>query len=140
MKDLSIVIHTDGGARGNPGPSACAFVVEEGDKTVYKGSKYLGENTNNFAEYSAFVLAFEWLNENKESLSGKEISIFSDSELVVKQLTGIYKIKNPQLKILNEKIAALSKSLGLKVFYKNIFRNKNEVADALVNEELDRNA
>ncbi len=139
MKETDLVIHTDGGARGNPGPSACAFVVEMGGEVIAKGTKYLGVNTNNFAEYSAFVLVFDWLLENKEKILGKDIYIFSDSELVVKQLMGIYKIKNPTLKIINNKIIEQSKKLGMNIFYKNVFRNKNVIADSLVNEELDKN-
>jgi len=139
MKETDLVIHTDGGARGNPGPSACAFVVEMEGKVIAKGTKYLGVNTNNFAEYSAFVLVFDWLLENKEKILGKDIYIFSDSELVVKQLMGIYKIKNPTLKIINNKIIEQSKKLGMNIFYKNVFRSKNIIADSLVNEELDKN-
>jgi ribonuclease HI len=139
MKDSDLVIHTDGGARGNPGPSACAFVVEADGGVIAKGTKYLGVNTNNFAEYSAFVLVFDWLLENKEKILGKDIYIYSDSELVVKQLMGIYKIKNPALKILNNKIIEQSKKLGMNIFYKNVFRSKNVIADSLVNEELDKN-
>jgi ribonuclease HI len=140
MKDLGIIVHTDGGARGNPGPSACGFVVEDGGAIIFRGSKYLGINTNNYAEYSAFVIAMEWLNSNKEKLSKKDIHFFSDSELVVKQLSGLYKVKNEKLKVLNTRVQELSKNLGLKIFYKNILRDKNKDADELVNNELDRNS
>lgn len=140
MNEEGIIVHTDGGARGNPGPSACGFVIEENGEIIYKGSKYLGVNTNNYAEYSAFVLAMEWLNDNKEKLSGKNLYFFSDSELVVKQLTRLYKVKNEKLKTLNTKVQELAKTLGLKIFYKNILRDKNKDADELVNNELDRNS
>ena len=140
MKGEAIIIHTDGGARGNPGPSACAFVAEIGGQVVYKNSKYLGNNTNNFAEYSAFVLALQWLNNNLKEHGGMEIIFYSDSELVVRQLTGVYKIKNENLKILNQKIIGLVKAGDLKVSYKNILRSKNKIADQLVNDELDANS
>jgi ribonuclease HI len=139
MKDSGLIVHTDGGARGNPGPSACAFVVEMGGEIIYKGSKYLGINTNNFAEYSAFILALEWLNKNKEKFLDRNIYFLSDSELVVRQITGVYKIKNEKLQTLNQEVSKLVKSLGQKIIYKNILRDKNKIADKLVNEELDKN-
>lgn len=139
MKDPIIEVHTDGGARGNPGPSACAFVVEDEGNIIHKASKYLGNNTNNFAEYSAFILALGWLNQNKEKLQSKDIYFYSDSELVVRQLTGLYKIKNTNLQILSKEVIRLTKELGLKIYYRNVLREKNKIADQLVNEELDKN-
>jgi ribonuclease HI len=139
MKDASIIIHTDGGARGNPGPSACAFVAEEAGDIIYKGSKFLGINTNNFAEYSAFVLALQWLSKNSNIYSDREIIFYSDSELVVRQLAGIYKIKNEKLRTLNQKIVELVETNNFKISYKNILRSKNKIADQLVNDELDKN-
>jgi ribonuclease HI len=138
MKETGIVIHTDGGARGNPGPSACAFVIEDNGKIIHKGSKNLGINTNNFAEYSAVLLALEWIKNNMPKFAGKPICLYSDSELMVRQLNGIYKIKNENLKILNEKISSLVKKLNLNICYKHVLRHNNKTADQLVNEELDR--
>jgi ribonuclease HI len=139
MKDSDLIIHTDGGARGNPGPSACAFVAEKDGQVIYKESKYLGDNTNNFAEYNAFILALQWLNKNKEEYIDNNIFFYSDSELVVRQLTGVYKIKNQNLQVLNQKVISLGKAQGFKIFYKNILRSKNKIADQLVNDELDKN-
>jgi len=139
MQEEVVIIHTDGGARGNPGPSACAFVAEVSDEIVYKKSKFLGINTNNFAEYSAFILALQWLSEYSNKYNGNEVVFYSDSELVVRQLTGVYKIKNENLRILNQKINELVKTANLKVSYKNILRSKNKIADQLVNDELDSN-
>jgi ribonuclease HI len=139
MKEGAISIHTDGGARGNPGPSACAFVAEMDEKLIFKSSKFLGINTNNFAEYSAFLLALQWLSKNNDKFGNKQIIIYSDSELVVRQLSGIYKVKNEKLKALNQKIIGLIKTNNLKISYKSILRSKNKIADQLVNEKLDIN-
>ncbi|KKQ24896.1 MAG: ribonuclease HI, ribonuclease HI, partial [Microgenomates group bacterium GW2011_GWC1_37_12b] len=89
-----IKIFTDGGSRGNPGPAASAFVVFENNKILTKEGKFLGNATNNIAEYSALLLAVEWLNKNKLT---ENIKFFLDSELIVKQLNKTYKIKNKNL-------------------------------------------
>lgn len=136
QKDI-IVIHTDGGSRGNPGPAACAFIAELNGKTVRKESKYLGKSTNNTAEYEGVLLATKWILKNRASLLAKEALFFLDSELVVKQLTGIYKIKKPELLSISLSILRNIKDSGIKVLFKNIPREQNKVADFLVNEELD---
>ena len=133
MKDAEIIIHTDGGARGNPGPAACAFVAEVGDKIIEKRSRYLGVATNNYAEYQGLILAMQWLP------AKSQIFFYLDSELVVKQLTGLYKVKNQNLKKLNDEIMGIVKEKQLTVVFKNIPREKNTIADALVNKELDEN-
>jgi len=138
MKEEGIIIHTDGGARGNPGPAACAFVAEDEGKVLHRDSKNLGINTNNFAEYSAVVLALEWLVENKQKLAGRNVYFYSDSELIVKQINGQYKIKNEILKLLNATVVKLRKQSGLNIFFKNILRHDNKIADQLVNDELDK--
>ena len=93
----SLKIFCDGGSRGNPGKSASAFVVEEKGSIIYSEAKYLGIATNNFAEYSAVLLALRWIKENKDILE-KEIIFVLDSELVARQINGVYKIKNKKLK------------------------------------------
>ena len=92
-----ILVYCDGGSRGNPGKSASAFVVEESGKIIYSSAKYLGIATNNYAEYGAVLSAINWLRENKTSQT-KEIIFILDSELVVKQINGLYKVKNTKLK------------------------------------------
>ena len=133
-----LIIHTDGGSRGNPGPSSCAFVAEIGDKEVYKESKFLGVQTNNFAEYSGILLGLNWIVSSPPIANYQLINFCSDSELIVKQLNGIYKIKNQNLIKLNQEIKNIILKNDLKVVFKNIPRVRNEVADALVNEELDK--
>lgn len=126
-------IYTDGGARGNPGPAAFGVVVEDLDgKMVGKFSKYLGETTNNQAEYQAVHFALEKAKEMRAS----EVEIFSDSELIVKQLNQDYKIKNEDLGKWFLKIWNLRQEIG-KVSFTHIRREKNKKADKLVNEELD---
>lgn len=139
MQEEAVIIHTDGGSRGNPGPSACSFVAEIAGEIVCKKSKYLGINTNNFAEYNAFVIALQWLDANQKKYSAKEIVFYSDSELVVRQMIGVYKIKNETLKVLSQNIFELINKNNFKVSYKNILRDKNKIADQLVNDELDKN-
>lgn len=134
--ESSIKIYCDGGSRGNPGKSAAAFVVEENGKIIYSDSKYLGIATNNFAEYSAVLLALTWVEKNKES-ANKEIVFILDSELVVKQINGVYKIKNEKLKRIFLEIIKILESLENKIVFKNVSRENNATADFLVNEKLD---
>lgn len=131
------VIYTDGGSRGNPGPSAAAYVVLADAKIIAKGAKYLGVGTNNQAEYNGVLLAYEWLIKNVKSPNVKKINFFLDSELVVRQLNGIYKIKDANLKLLAGKIMRLHQQLGSEVSYQSVLREKNKLADSLVNESLD---
>ncbi len=131
-------IFTDGGSRGNPGPSALGVVIknEEG-KTIQKLNKFLGNKTNNQAEYLAVLEAFEWLSVNQD-LSSLKIDFFIDSKLVVNQLSGFYKIKNQDLKDLIIKIKFLENKISGKIFYHFIPREKNKEADLLVNQTLDK--
>jgi ribonuclease HI len=140
MKEEGIIIHTDGGARGNPGPAACAFVAAIGDKTVMKSSFFLGKATNNHAEYHGVLLATEWLNKNYKIFQEDTVTFYLDSELVVRQLNGIYKVKDKNLNGIFLQIKDLLKSMDLKIFYKHIPREKNSIADFLVNKELDKNS
>jgi len=134
-----IVIHTDGGARGNPGPGACSFVAEEKGKLIKKTSMYLGVVTNNTAEYHGVILALTWLNENPFLHKGKEINFYLDSELITRQLNGQYRVKDVKLQALYLKCKNLSEKFSDKIFFKNVKREKNKIADYLVNKELDRN-
>ena len=139
MFDGELSIHTDGGSRGNPGPASCAFVVEEGDRVIHKGSEYLGKATNNHAEYSGVIIALNWLKGRKELLSRK-IVFYLDSELIVRQINGVYKVKDSNLQKLNQEILKMISDFGLNVTFKNVPRELNKIADGLVNESLDRHA
>ena len=135
----SLTINCDGGSRGNPGPAACAFVATDAGNVIYRESKFLGTTTNNDAEYSAVILALDWLSKPdiRHRVSG--ISFVLDSELVVRQIKGVYKIKSQKLREHHAEIIGLIKNLGVRVEFQNVEREKNKLADDLVNEELDRN-
>lgn len=129
-----MIIYCDGGSRGNPGPAASAFVAVDDKKIVFKESKYLGIETNNVAEYNAVLMAVNWINDTKPK---NEIIVNLDSQLVERQLNGFYKIKNEKLKVLADNIKLVIKKSNLKVNFVWGYRENNEVADSLVNEELD---
>lgn len=103
-----IKIYTDGAARGNPGPSASGYVIRDSSgKLIDAKSVYNGVKTNNFAEYTALISALEWCIKNIKDHSNYDLHIFSDSELVVRQLRGEYKVKSRDLLHLNEKARQL---------------------------------
>lgn len=131
-------VFTDGGSRGNPGKSACAFVVLKDGEVIAKDSKYLGIITNNQAEYGGLLLFFEWAIKNPKTTSNiKELNIFMDSELVVRQMRGQYRIKDTKLIELASKVKKNINSLAIQVVFKSVLRSKNTIADSLVNECLD---
>lgn len=133
MKKL--IIYTDGGARGNPGPAGIGVVVQSPKSKVQsrKFSKYIGEATNNQAEYRALIFG---LSKAKE-FDANEIICFLDSELLVNQLTGKYKVKNRGLAPLVADVFRLTNKFK-KVDFRYIPREKNKEADKLVNEAIDR--
>ena len=137
MED-KIFIYCDGGARGNPGPAASAFVVIKDGKVIHKGSKYLGKATNNVAEYGSVLLALSWLYKNYKTAIDLRIIVNLDSELVTKQMSGHYKVKNAKLKEMYVKGKGIESKLPIKILYKWTSRNKNRLADFLVNKELDK--
>lgn len=130
-------IYCDGGARGNPGPAAAAFVIfsPEG-KILVKEGRSIGQATNNVAEYKAVIFALEWLIE-KERADGNDALFFLDSQLVVNQLNGKFKIKDKKLVELVFKIKELARNFSGKIIYRNIPREKNKITDSLVNQTLD---
>lgn len=130
-------LSTDGGARGNPGPAGAGALIQDAtDQTVREVSEYLGEVTNNQAEYQALILGLEAL----ESLgaTGKEIVVRMDSELIVEQMKGHYKVKNEGLKPLYQRATALVDALGGSVTFMHVLRVYNKRADALVNAAIDK--
>jgi ribonuclease HI len=126
-------LFTDGGARGNPGPAAYGFVLEADDGTVLAAEgEAIGVATNNVAEYRALIAGLERAAE----LAVDELEVVSDSELLVKQMTGEYRVKKESLQELNARAARLARALS-KVRYTAVRREHNELADRLVNEALD---
>lgn len=131
---MKLTIYTDGGARGNPGPAGIGAVIKnESGETIAEISQYLGETTNNQAEYRAVVAAIEKARE----LGAEEIDFYLDSELVVRQLRGEYKVKNKDLAPLFVKIYNISLEFK-RVTYKHIGRELNKEADRLANIAMNR--
>jgi ribonuclease HI len=126
-------LFTDGGARGNPGPAAYGFVLETEDGTVLAAEgAAIGEATNNVAEYSGLIAGLRKALE----LHVPEVEVVSDSELMVKQMRGEYRVKNEALRGLFVEANAVARQLG-SVEYRHVKRAHNELADKLVNEALD---
>jgi probable phosphoglycerate mutase len=126
-------LSTDGGARGNPGPAAYGYVLEAEDGTVLDArGERIGIATNNVAEYRALIAGLEKAVE----LGIDELEVVSDSELLVKQMQGEYRVKNETLRGLNDEANSLERKLG-RVRYTAVRREHNELADRLVNEALD---
>lgn len=128
-----LTIHIDGAARGNPGPSAFAYVIEQGGEPIAELGQHLGTATNNQAEYTALVRALERAAE----LGARELEILSDSELIVKQMSGEYRVKNEDLRTLYEEAQALRRRFDV-VRIRHVRRADNAHADRLCNEALDR--
>jgi len=134
-----LLIYTDGGARGNPGPAAIGvYIINKEGKELARLSQRIGEATNNMAEYRAVIAALEWVKENFSKERIGKIKIFLDSDLLVNQLTGTFKIKKSHLRNLIIKVKQLEQELGRNIYYKYIPREKNKVADFLVNSSFYR--
>ncbi|HEY2544029.1 MAG TPA: ribonuclease HI family protein [Gaiellaceae bacterium] len=126
-------LFTDGGARGNPGPAAYGYVIEGEDGTVLAAhGERIGVATNNVAEYRALIAGLEKALE----LAVPEVEVVSDSELLVKQMNGEYRVKNAALQQLSLQASRLAREIG-RVSYTAVRREHNELADRLVNEALD---
>jgi ribonuclease HI len=126
-------LFTDGGARGNPGPAAYGFVLESEDGTVLAAEgEAIGTATNNVAEYSGLIAGLEKAIE----LHVPQVEVVSDSELMVKQMRGEYRVKNEALRELYDEATALARRVG-NVEYRHVKRAHNELADKLVNDALD---
>ena len=128
----SAVLRSDGGARGNPGPAGAGFVIQVGGDTICRGGRFLGSCTNNVAEYEALI----WGLENVHALGHARVTVFADSELLVKQVNGQYRVKNEGLKPLF--LRALTLLRGFESYeVRHVRRELNKEADALANEAMD---
>jgi ribonuclease HI len=126
----------DGGARGNPGPAGVGVVlVDDSGNELDRANEYIGETTNNVAEYRALLLGLD----RARALDVRELEIVNDSELIARQLTGEYRVKKEELRLLH---AQARQALGAfeRWSIRSVPRAKNEVADALVNEAIDARA
>jgi ribonuclease HI len=131
-----LIAHSDGGARGNPGPAGYGVVIkDETGKKVAALSEYLGHQTNNFAEYQGLIAALEYAVKT----GPKALKLVSDSELLVRQIKGIYKVKNPVLRDLHARAKELIAQLDW-FSIGHAFREQNQEADRLANEAMDKGA
>ncbi len=131
---MKLRIYTDGGSRGNPGPAGAGVVIrDEKGRELFAGGFYLGEATNNIAEYQGLIRALE----QAATLHGDELDIAMDSELVVKQMNGQYRVKNAHLKPLYERARELTDSFKA-VAVRHVYREQNARADMLVNKAIDK--
>jgi ribonuclease HI len=128
------VAHVDGGARGNPGPAGYGVAIQDASgHPVAELSEYLGHHTNNYAEYQGLLAALRYAAEKQI----KALTVVSDSELMVRQMKGIYKVRHPELRKLYEQAQLLVR--GLEHFeIRHALREHNQVADRLANEAMDR--
>lgn len=136
IKNKKIIIYTDGGARGNPGPAGIGAVLIDGEdenKILGQYKEYIGETTNNQAEYAAVVLGLQ----KAKGLKPEEVEVRMDSELICSQINGTFKIKNPDFQESFIKIWNLKQSFK-KITFKHIRREQNKLADKLVNQAIDQ--
>ena len=136
MTDETITIEFDGGSRGNPGPAGIGVVLRTKDRTpIVTLGRFIGRATNNVAEYRALITGLQ----EAKKLGAKHLVIRGDSELIVKQMTGVYRVKHPDMIPLNEEAHALLAQFKSHKFEHNL-RHKNETADNLANLAMDRKA
>ncbi len=129
-----VVAHIDGGARGNPGPAGFGVLIEdERGRRVVELSEYLGRQTNNFAEYSGLIAALAYALEH----GFKAMKVLSDSELLVRQINGIYKVRDPRLRELYDRAQTLVRQLDW-FRVEHVRREQNREADRLANQAMDR--
>ena len=130
-------IYSDGGSRGNPGPSAYAIVVTENGKIIHEHSEFLGVHTNNYAEYRGLIARLSFAANH----GAREVEFVMDSQLVIRQMNGEYKVKSPDMLELYKDAKALA-SLIPSVKFSNVRRSELLIprADALLNEEMDRHS
>ncbi len=137
---MSWLIIVDGGARGNPGPAASGFVVIRNDKVVFEAGFYWGVKTNNQAEYLGLLMVLGWVKRNMDKLDEDEVVIRMDSELVVSQVSGMYKVKSAKMRPLHDKVRKVIEELkkgGIRIKLEHELRQATEEADRIVNEVLD---
>jgi len=136
---MKINVFTDGGSRGNPGCSGYGLVIyNDNQKIIFKESKYLGIKTNNEAEYAGLIGALNWINKNQNSFKISEINFYSDSQLMIRQLQGLYKVKAPTLIPLFMEAKKIISLISLPINFKDIRRESNKVADELANQAMDK--
>jgi len=136
---MIINVYTDGGSRGNPGHSGYGLVIyDDNKKIIFQESKFLGVKTNNEAEYAGLIGALNWINKNQDSLKISQINFHADSQLMIRQMQKIYKVKAPNLIPIFLQAQDLINSISLPIIFKDVRREFNELADELANQAMDR--
>ena len=131
IKKMFLTAYTDGASKGNPGPAATGFTIEKDGVLLDKYHEYIGKTTNNIAEYTAVIAAVKRM----ESLGATDVIVYSDSELLARQINGIYKVKSKGLKPLFREVIGLSeKFVSFRVIH--IPREENSIADGLANKAI----
>lgn len=134
--NIGLIIHADGGSRGNPGEAAYGFVIyDETRNKLYEEGRRIGKNTNNVAEYSGVVAALKWIRDNAKNTN--KVSFFLDSKLATEQLSGRYKVKNENLRNLFFTAKSIESQLKATISYQHVRRELNKDADKMVNLALD---
>lgn len=134
-----VIVYTDGGARGNPGSAAIGVYITNGeDRELFALGKAIGTTTNNVAEYRAVIEALDWLTDHKELIEKQDVEFFMDSELVCRQINGVYRVKNIALQELLLQVRQKERATGSRIRYSHIPREQNKKADALLNKALDK--
>jgi ribonuclease HI len=139
---MELSVHTDGGARGNPGPAACGFVLRIADTWQWVDAVLLGDQTNNTAEYQGLIHAAAAVSTYRDRIIAcgvTKVVFHLDSELVVKQVQGVYRVKEPSLQVLHRQVGTTLAEMGIPYTVVHVRREHNKLADALVNAALDGN-
>ena len=136
---MKISIYTDGGSRGNPGISGYGLVIlDESKKILYQESKFLGIKTNNEAEYMGLLAALTWVKNNPDNLAISSLSVFADSQLMIRQMQGAYKVRSPNLINLYKTAKLIVSHFDFPITYTDIRREFNKLADELANQAMDQ--
>ncbi len=132
---MILSIHTDGGSKGNPGPSSIGILITSPEGELQRYREDIGIATNNVAEYTAVSRAYDLITTliKERGLDVARLNFYSDSQLIVRQLSGIYKVKNPVMKTFVNQVKEKEMMLGIPVSYTSVPREENTVADGLVN-------
>jgi ribonuclease HI len=136
---MNINVYTDGGSRNNPGHSGYGLVIYDNHKKIlFKESKYIGIKTNNEAEYLALIGALEWISSNIKKYNFTQINFFSDSQLMVRQLQHLYKVKATNLKPLFATVQKFLNEINTPYIFKDVTREFNQLADELANQAMNK--
>lgn len=135
---MQLSVYTDGGSRGNPGISGLGVVIYDNTKKIIvQISKFIGVKTNNEAEYLALIEALTWIQNHQSEFPVSQINFYSDSQLLTRQMRGVYKIKAANIKPLHQVALSLVRALNASYTFNEILRDQNYLADSLANQAMD---